>query len=312
MNTSNEAIEDNQEIDLMEIFRTLLSKKLFIILVTSLFAFSSVYYALSLPDKYTSSILVKLTEESSKPQISGLGSIASIAGINIPSGGGDKSSEAIAVLKSKSFLKHLLEFPLIKQNIFAAKGFNKNTKKVIYDPLIFNEEKKLWVREVTGSQKKEPSFIEVYSLFHDDLIIMQDQNTRFIYMSYEHVSPVFAHNLINLLLVELNEVTRVSAIEASSNSLAYLYDELAKTNEKDVRSTINDMIRNQLNIQMLTNVNNDFLLTPIDPAYIPENKSSPQRSLICILGTIFGLFISILITLIKHYLHKENTTHQLK
>jgi capsular polysaccharide biosynthesis protein len=141
---------------------------------------------------------------------------------------------------------------------------------------------------------------------------MQDQNTRFIYMSYEHVSPVFAHNLINLLLVELNEVTRVSAIEASSNSLAYLYDELAKTNEKDVRSTINDMIRNQLNIQMLTNVNNDFLLTPIDPAYIPENKSSPQRSLICILGTIFGLFISILITLIKHYLHKENTTHQLK
>ena len=309
MNTSNEAIENSQEIDLMEIFRTLLSKKLFIILVTSLFAFSSVYYALSLPDKYTSSILVKLTEESSKPQIAGLGGLASLAGLNIPSGGGDKSSEAIAILKSKSFLKHLLEFPLIKQNIFAAKGFNENTKKVIYDPLIFNEEKKLWVREVIGSQNKEPSFIEVYSLLHDDLIIKQDQNTRFIYMSYEHVSPVFAYNLINLLLEELNEVTRVSAIETSSNSLTYLYNELAKTNEKDIRSTINDMIKNQLNVQMLTNVNNDFLLTPIDPAYIPEKKSSPQRSLICILGTIFGLFISILVTLIKHYFYKENTRH---
>jgi len=305
MNPNNEMIENSQEIDLIEILRTLWSKKLFIILLTTFFALSSAYYAISLPDKYTSSILVKLTEESSKPQISGLGGLASIAGINIPSGGGDKSSEAIAILKSKSFLKHLLEFPLIKQNIFAAKGFNKNTKKVIYDPLIFNEEKKLWVREVTGSQKKEPSFIEVYSLLHDDLIIMQDQNTRFIYMSYEHVSPVFAHNLINLLLGELNEVTRVSAIVASSNSLAYLYDELAKTNEKDIRSTINDMIRSQLNIQMLTNVNTDFILTPIDPAYIPEKKSSPQRALICILGTIFGLFISILITLVRNYFYKK-------
>ena len=46
---------------------------------------------------------------------------------------------------------------------------------------------------------------------------------------------------------------------------------------------------------MITNIKDDYAVTIVDKPYVPEKKSKPQRSVICIIGTILSFFISLLI-----------------
>ena len=40
----------------------------------------------------------------------------------------------------------------------------------------------------------------------------------------------------------------------------------------------------------------EYLLKPLDSAFVPELKSSPNRPRICINGTLLGFLIGILVT----------------
>ena len=105
---------DNEEfIDLGEILRIILIYKWYIVLGLIISGLASVFIALSSPDIYRSSALLEPQENnqtqnafSSMPP--GMGGLASLAGVQLPSSSGDKALYAIEVIKSKVFLKHLL------------------------------------------------------------------------------------------------------------------------------------------------------------------------------------------------------------
>ena len=64
---------------------------------------------------------------------------------------------------------------------------------------------------------------------------------------------------------------------------------------------MNELVSVNLEKQMMSDINEDYVLSYIENAYIPENKSRPSKPLICILGTIAGFILSILIVIIRNY-----------
>ena len=80
-------------------------------------------------------------------------------------------------------------------------------------------------------------------------------------------------------------------------SIAFLEKEMQSTTLVDMRSILFSLIEQQTEIIMLASVRSDYLFKVIDPAIVHENKSSPNRALICILGTIFGGFLSVIFIL---------------
>ena len=52
---------------------------------------------------------------------------------------------------------------------------------------------------------------------------------------------------------------------------------------------------------MLANVSNDYVFDVIDPPISPELKFKPSRALICVLGTLLGGMLSMVVVLIRHY-----------
>ena len=52
---------------------------------------------------------------------------------------------------------------------------------------------------------------------------------------------------------------------------------------------------------MLASVNPEYALKSVNPSMIPDEKSQPRRSIICIGITLFGLFFSVLLVLVMHY-----------
>ena len=66
-------------------------------------------------------------------------------------------------------------------------------------------------------------------------------------------------------------------MEASS-SLDYLYAELSKTPQQEIKQSISALIEGQLRTKMLANVRNDYLVRTLDSPQLPYKKSAPTSN----------------------------------
>ena len=287
----------NDQINILETISILYSELRLITLITSVFVLSSLAYSLSLPNLYTSSSVLRLTEDSSNTMSSltnQYGGIASMAGISLPGATNDESFYIISTLKSKDFLKKILEFPEIKQKLAAVDSYDHSTKKFKYKNTIYDDNTNKWNKNI--------SYLAIHELLKGKLKVSQDPKSKFINISFEHISPEFSYEFLSLLIEQINKITREKDAEKSINSINYLKNQLDKTDQSDIRQSINQLIEMQLKTLMLANIEKDYLFSTIDPPFIPLMKSSPSRALICILITLLGGLISILTVLIKHHL----------
>ena len=130
----NNSFQDDT-ISLKELFGLLWKGRNLIILITSLFALGSIYYAWSLNDYYKSSASLSIAQPAPRPSISGLGGLASIAGINI-SPVGVQGPMYINTIRSRSFLKHLLSVDEnVLPSLVAAESYDKESKKLTFSIL---------------------------------------------------------------------------------------------------------------------------------------------------------------------------------
>ena len=75
---------------------------------------------------------------------------------------------------------------------------------------------------------------------------------------------------------------------------------MSTTSLIEIKNSMNELIKTQLETQMMAKINDDYILKAIEPPFIPEIKSKPYRSLISILGTMLGGIFGILWVLIRH------------
>ena len=304
-------------IDLGDVFRVLLSYKKIILLSILLSGMISVFVAKSTPNIYRSSALLEPQQDNqsqSSFSSSGIGGLASIAGIQLPSASGDKGLYAIETIKSKLFFKHLLQIDseTILPSLMAIDSYNIDNNNITYDKKIYDQKSQKWIRLVKGNQKKVPSYIEAHDYFLSIIEIYKDKKTGYVYIAIDHQSPVFAQHILKLIISEVNTISRQREIKESSDAIDYLTLKQSSTNVSSLRSSINNLIEQQLQKQMLSNIREEFLLKTIDPPIIPEVRVSPNRVFICIIGVFFGFILSVFSVLvyslvIKNF-NKQNLT----
>ncbi len=93
---------------------------------------------------------------------------------------------------------------------------------------------------------------------------------------------------------------RRQALEQSTRNIAYLKDQVAKTDEVDLRRGLYDLIENETKNQMIAEGQTDYAFTVVDPATAPELKARPHRAIVTLMGMAGGFFFSVLIA----YLHR--------
>ena len=293
------------DLNFSKFIRILWTTKNEILLITSFFAIFSVVLALNLTNYYKSTAL--LAERSGSGLQGNLAQFSGLsAGIDLQSSD-SKAPKAIELIKSRKFVKHLISFEKILPSIMAAKGYDSETKEIIYDRKIYDPDKKLWVRKPKKNQSVIPSFLEAHEEYRFNMLsISKNKSSGFITVEVEHVSPIFAKEFLDLIIKEANEILRKEDMEDSQQGIEYLSKELSKNSFIKIKDSISNLIEGQLETQMKTKVYKDYFLIKIDPPFVAEKKSSPSRALICIFITIFGGLMSILYALIKNYLLKRN------
>jgi uncharacterized protein involved in exopolysaccharide biosynthesis len=279
--------------------------KFTIFFITSFFIIISILYSIYLPNEYRSEAIVKLSQQHASGTSSlaaQYGGIAAAAGIDIPGSSSEKSEDlVIEIIKSREFLKHLLTFENVLPQIMAAKKFDFETQKTIFDRKLYLSKNNKWVRKPKSPFGVIPSYLEAHELYINELLTVYfDKKTNFITINITHVSPIFAENFLTLIINEINRLEREKDLFTINKKLIYLEDQLSKYEIKDIQDSIFNIMEIQLEKKMLTDINDEYFIEILDSPFMPEEKSSPQRSLICILGAVLGFIFSVSFVLLRN------------
>ncbi|PCI73563.1 MAG: LPS O-antigen length regulator [Gammaproteobacteria bacterium] len=307
--------DDSDEIDLAELWRAIWSGKWLIVAITSIFALTSVLYALNLPDEYKSTVLLAPASSSSSSSLSKLagqfGGLASLAGINLGGGGAeDKTVVAMEIMKTWGFLETFIKDNHIEVEVFAAEGWNRSSNSLVIDPEVYDVDNKKWVREFNASrgQKIEPSSWELFEKFKGRVSVSQDKTSGLISLSVEYFSPIIAKQWTDKLVKAINAHIQKQDREEAIKSIAYLNDKIKETNIADMQSVFYQLIEEQTKTLMLAEVSDEYVFKTLSPAKVAEEKAKPKRALIVILGLMLGGMLAVIIVLIRHF-KRNNATN---
>ena len=297
-----------EEIDLKAIFTSLYKAKWVVTSITLLFSIFSVIYALSLQDIYKSESILSIPDESSQSSsLSQYSGLASMAGLTLPNqNGSDKSLMAIQTINSRAFLKHLLTFEGILPSIMAAKSYDRSTGELLFNTDLYISEKNEWVRIPSKGRQIIPSHLESFKNYQKLVKVVKSDETGFISISVEHISPIFAKEFLQLIISEINNLMRKDDLKQSEMALSYLNAEVFKEPSIEIRKSIYNLIKSQLEKKMLTKIEEDYVLNVIEPAFIPEIKVKPNRSFICVLGSILGFLLSLILIFLKDFVFRKD------
>jgi len=297
--------EYHDEINIREILLALNVGKKLILYLTSIFIVGSIFLSLLLPKIWISDTLVSLTAQENASRGSSnsgaLSSVASLAGISMgsSSGGVDKAQLVLATINSRDFFRHLISFEGVLPNLLATKSFDEATQTTIFNSKAYDEKNQEWVQGQPNFSDSMKAYKKTISTYYDPM------GDGFIKISTKHRSPIFAHDFLTLIVREVNNLLRDKDLREADAALGYLYEQIDGVTQSDVRLSIAALIENQLRTQMFANIRQNYAIDPLDTPYVPELRSSPQRTKIVILGALLGLLISIVLVIGRYYINKN-------
>lgn len=272
--------ETDDEIDFHEIVSTLLSHWKIIAGVVLIFTLVAGLYAFLAPKKFKADTLIAPYDSNSSAgagglsQIAGsLGGLASLAGVNLNSGG-DKDV-SIATLQSRALVVGMIK--------------DENLLPVLFDDQ-WDAEKKVWR---VDAPEDAPTLLDGFDLFQKKILkVSEDKKTGLVTLEMEWTSPELAAHWANELVRRANAELQQKALKESDHHIEYLQNQLQQTSLVDMRQSIYSLLENEFKSAMVAKGNDQYAFKVIDPAVVPEKKVWPKRGLILVLGFMAGLFFS--------------------
>lgn len=249
----------------------------------------SLIYSFSIPKKYLSTAVMMESESKQNPSSplggGGLNSLASLAGINLPSvfQNQGRLNEVSETIKSRKFILNLINKYELQKDLLAAKSWNaKNGLKY----------KSSWLR---GEKYKNASNETLFRSFSSNLIVDIDRETDFLTIGFIHFSPAFSKSVIDLISQEINNYIRGNDLNKAQRSLDYLQENVTGISNAELKQVFFYLIKDETRVLMLANSIDEYVVKTIDPAFTPELKYSPRRSILILTIVAIGWSIFFIV-----------------
>ena len=300
--------DKNNEIDIIELISIIWSKKHILVLFFIASSVISVTYALSLSNKYQSSVIMIAADNNSMDSaLSQYGGLASLAGVSIPQmESNNNAAIGLEVLKSKQFVQNFIEERDILVPLMASEDWDPISNQLIYDEDLYDTKTNKWLRKPTPLKNSKPSFQEAYEFWMKETFsFSKDIKSGVIYITIKHFSPNLAQQWASWFIEDLNTYMREIDVKEAERSIDYLDTEVQKTTSDELRLLIYNLIQSNTETKMLAYSRKDYVFRVIDPPQVPIEKVSPNRQYISIIGSFLGTLIGVLLVFLQHYLNKK-------
>ena len=299
------ASQYDDEIDLRELFAVLWAGKLKIIAITAVFAVGSVLYALLMPNQYKATALLAPAQSDGgglSSALGQLGGLASLAGVSIGEGSSSEAQIAQEIMKSWSFIESFIADNNLEVEVYAAESWNKRSGELKIDDDVYDIDTQAWLLEDDDTDTlRAPTSWEVFKRFSEMLSVSEDKKSGLVSVSLEYYSPNIAKAWLDLYVAAINEHMQKRQVAKVSQNISYLEQQIAQTSIAEMREVFYTIIEEQTKNKMVAEASPDYAFIAVSPSMVPEEKSQPKRALICVLGTLLGGMLGVLVALIRHY-----------
>lgn len=307
----------DDEIDLAELWRGLVKQKWVILGITFVLTLAVVIASMMMTPKYESKVV--LASVSSGDSAGGLmakyGGLASLAGINLPSGGQSISltQEALELIKSHQFLSAYITQHNLKPILFADSWDAEKQQWRVKSPGLLQRLKGALSSDdepVTNAfvyegmetlAEGEPNMIAAVKAFNDMLSVSEDSKSGLISLQIKWTNPVQARDWAMDLVKVVDNQLREEAIRKSEQTITYLNTQLQKMPTQDLKEIALNMIADNMKTVTFAKVNPEYVFKVLDPAIVNEQPVSPKKSLMAAVGMVLGLMLGIFVALILNF-----------
>jgi uncharacterized protein involved in exopolysaccharide biosynthesis len=248
----------------------------------------AIVMALITPRQYEATILLEpVTNRADSGRAGVLGSLASelggvaaLAGLSMS--GDAAKAEALAVLQSEVLTARYIQQNDLLPVLYAGK---------------WDAARKAWK---VNAPDKVPTVWKANRYFDKSIRkITTVPKSGLISMTITWTDPALAARWANDMVKMTNEQLRSRAIGESERNIRYLNEEVAKTNEVEVRKAIYSILQTEINKAMLARGSEEYALKILDPAVQPELPTSPRKTLWAVMGFGGGLFLGICLAFMR-------------
>jgi len=295
---------EEDEIDLKELFATIWRYKFFILIFTAVVGAITFIYVMAKPNEYKVFTKLAPMEHSKGINLGGLGALAGLAGISLPSQGnsGDLAPDVAyglliddyefmkQFIKKRGFDKLMYDEKLQKDYVFA---FNN---RYFYE-LIYSHKQ----------NKKTDFYSDVYLPFKKRFEISTDKKTGLIEISYIHPSRKFAYKVLNAFLEDGTKYLVAKNLKDINSQITKYQKELANTNNLELKAELAKIISSLIKQKVFINTGKYYKVKVIIDPYIPDIKAKvkPKRGLILIVALITSLILSIFIVFLIEFIKSD-------
>lgn len=305
-------IQDD-EISLIDLFAVLWRYKVMIIVVTLIAMIGVVVYSVIslklppeksfLPNKYTAQAQMLINNDSSSSgglssmlSSSGLGSLASMAGVSVP-GEASNSSLAGYLVHSNSVLDEVVKNFNLVERYNIEEYVVSASRDALKGVLTSNFDDETGVFSV--------SFTDIDPVFAKDVVnfVVSLLESKFLEMGIDKNSLTKenleanienTYNEILKLQKEIQEIEySVSNVYNPNQTKSIVMDATLKKMELSVQQEIYAQLKAQYEMLKVTMSSEQPVFQILEFAEVPDRKSAPSRGMLCIIVTFAAFFVSV-------------------
>jgi uncharacterized protein involved in exopolysaccharide biosynthesis len=336
MTENNNLYEENQ-IDIIALLKTLWIGKKLIVITTILFFVLGCIVAILSPVVYTSqtTFVPQVSEDQMSSSSSGLGSLASLAGINLNQGSSTSDSYLSPLLYSKIANSDEFSLKLIDEELINLNGDKFTIKEYLLPSKnsLKNDNKLKSKKIVNGYNIVSPEEFRLVNTFKEKFSIVLNDKEGYIEVIARDKDAFISTQLVKIItenlqarIIELRTNKIKERLEYSKNQYEQKQIEfnILQNNVADFKDSNKNIStarfmselqklesEYQLQQSILMNLASEFnnnkiklnkdtpIFSVIDEVSVPNQRSEPKRSLIVIIFMFLGLVLSTVYLLAK-------------
>lgn len=304
--TQTQYLEED-EIDLRELWNTILKGKKLIALISVVVVSLTLVYALKLPNVYTSKTILIPTSEDGGSALGGLGGLAAMAGISIGGGGSISPDTAFnSLLNNYTFMQQFV----VKNKILEHYNNPKEDDNYVF-ALGFRGFYELF-KSTADKENIDDEVFKIVKKIKSNMSISSDKKSGLITVSYSDSNRVYPPLIIDAFLRDTSAYLVQNNLNIIDKKLKYFSKEVQNADGFELRQSLSSMISKILQEKVMMKSKEYYqcdVLTVANPAYI-KDKSKPKRGLILVVSfitsIILGIFLVFFLEFIKGTKEEES------
>ena len=280
--------EEEDEINLLDLFLVLLRNKFFIFGFVFLVGAGAVVVSLGKPNIYqsTATIAPKGEDNSGSSALRSLGGLGGMVASQMGLGGGGGTIEKLEMfLKSRYLTDHIV-------------------KKYHLLPVIFSDmwdkEKKKWITDAP------PTLQDAYQTINGSLSISVEGKGSSLVVGFKSQDPKTAETIVSYYVTELSDILREEVLRDARENMRFFREELEKIVDPLLREKIYAMLATEIEKATFARAQRYYGFLVLDPPFVPDlkRKIGPKRRQTCMLSVIVAFFLAVFLVFIKEYVHR--------